>query len=247
MLIYYYILYIINLPYFFPLHAVLLRSVPWCYVYMEPVSPAVAWAASTRFTYPLCHQWALRWLPNHVQHSLLLLVTPQWHGGLFPGLSSCARDTPSHLAIPFSFHLGRGTFCQGPVSSECSPSQTPGRAADTNSALVNIPLTLPPGSVREFPQDLHAGAELSGHGIIILLPWYLSALLSCHAKYSFPRRYVRFLSPHTCLHLVPSSFLGFASLTGVKEQLLVLMSFSLTTSVFECHQMPILCVWFSFQ
>lgn len=128
------------------LHTVILRSVLCCCADMKSTYPAATWAAS----HVLCPWLALRLPPAHPA-----CVTPQWHGGHFPGLTSWAMDIPSHLATcsllspweSLTHQQCKPCRGEGPLLSECNLSQAPGRGDDTKDAPVSLPVDAASGSV----------------------------------------------------------------------------------------------------
>lgn len=137
--------------------------------------------------------------------------------------------TPLHFVFFFSFDLGRGIFACMVISVRdqfYQSSLTQGQRPPLTVLQWAFLSLLPYGSGREFLWNLHIEGEWLGHGLILyilLLQQCLSALCnghtrcSGHTRYSSPGSYMKFSqSPHTCLHLISSSFLIFANLIGVK-------------------------------
>lgn len=127
-------------------------------------------------------------------------------------------DVPSYCVISLPIHLGKGAFASKGVTvsgqfyqSAASPRPQRGGPAQTVLQWTSL-FMLPYGPVREFLWDLHTGAELLGHGIIIyiiLLQQCLSAFSSGHTRYSSPAVMCGF----PCLHIPACTWYLLASLS----------------------------------
>ena len=123
--------------------------------------------------------------------------------------------TPSnflaHLTLGEVYSVSKASPVRGHFDQSAASPRLQARD-DTNNTPVSIPVDVAFWICESTSVDIHAGAELLGHGIlryIVLLQQCLSPLSSGHTMYSS----VRFsLSPYTCLHLVSSTLLIFATL-----------------------------------